>query len=203
MYGQIKYGDSRYGDNTTKRAKEEYYEDLTRLVPPFLPELTEMGEIYRTEGVETGYARYVLEDSMKQLFLATATWGLPYWEKILGIEENRLLTYEQRREILMAKLNGQGTVTEKMLKESVEAFCGGEVAVVEKNQEYHFIIRFLGIKGIPPNMKGLMEMIEEIKPAHLAYEFEYRYTIWKEMKSYMWNELEKVSWNDIKSLMEG
>lgn len=121
---------------------------------------------------------------------------------MLGVATNMSLTYEQRREILMAKLRGQGTTTRKMIEDTAVSFSGGEVKVIEDNPNHLFIIQFIGIKGIPRNMQAFVSMLEDIKPAHLAYRFEYRYTIWNEVRPYIWNHLTTITWDDVKTLKE-
>ena len=170
--------------------------------PPFLAEVLELAEIYRTEGPEIGLLQHELRDLLDQCFIETATWGLLRWEKMLGVATNMSLTYEQRREILMAKLRGHGTTTKRMIEETAATFSGGEVNVIEDNPNHLFVIQFIGIKGIPRNMQAFINMLEDIKPAHLAYRFEYRYTIWEELKPYTWKQLGAMIWDEVRTLKE-
>ena len=204
MYGKGIYGLSKYGaaEKEGPADPQDYFVDLARYAPPFLAEIRELAEIYRTEGYEIGRLEYELNDLADQFFISTATWGLTRWEELFGIATNLSLTYEQRREILMAKIRGSGTVTRQMIEDTAATFSGGEVEVVEDNFNSLFIIRFIGIKGIPRNMQAFIAMLEDIKPAHLAYRFEYRYTVWNEMKPYIWDRLGSMSWNDVKILKE-
>ena len=135
---------------------------------------------------------------MAQCFIATATWGLLRWEEVFGIATNMSLSYEQRREIIMAKIRGQGTTTAEMIKGVAEAFSGGEVEVIEDNPNYHFIVRFVGIYGIPRNMQAFITMLEEIKPAHLWYTFDYKYIKWNDLKPRTWNDLRPYTWNGLR-----
>ena len=203
MYGKTLYGRSQYAqEGSGSTVPEEYFVDLARYAPPFLAEIREMAEIYRTQGYEVGQLQHDLEDLIDQCYIVTATWGLPRWEQMFGVATNMSLTYEQRREILMAKLRGQGTRTKKMIEDTAAAFSGGEVKVIEDNPRHLFIIRFIGIKGIPRNMQAFVSMLEDIKPAHLAYRFEYRYTTWNELKPYTWNHLGGMTWDDVRTLKE-
>lgn len=176
--------------------------DLAGYAPPFLAEVLELAEIYRTEGSEIGLLQHELRDLLDQCFIETATWGLLRWEKMLGVATNMSLTYEQRREILMAKLRGHGTTTKRMIEETAATFSGGEVNVIEDNPNHLFVIQFIGIKGIPRNMQAFINMLEDIKPAHLAYRFEYRYTIWEELKPYTWKQLGAMIWDEVRTLKE-
>lgn len=203
MYGDTQYGRNQYAqERAGSDIPEEYFVDLSKYAPPFLAEIREMAEIYKAQGYEVGQLQHDLEDLIDQCYIVTATWGLSRWEQMLGVATNMSLTYEQRREILKAKLRGQGTTTRKMIEDTAAAFSGGEVQVIEDNPNHLCIIRFVGIKGIPRNMQAFISMLEDIKPAHLAYRFEYRYTTWGELKPYIWGQLKGMTWSEVKTLKE-
>lgn len=199
MYGKNKYGLIKYArDSTPDSGQTDHYIDLKQYVPPFVYEKKEMDALYTAQGYEVGLARHNLEDLVAQCFIATATWGLLRWEEVFGIATNLSLSYEQRREIIMAKIRGQGTTTVEMIKGVAEAFSGGEVEVIEDNSNYHFIVRFIGIYGIPRNMQAFIGMLEEIKPAHLWYTFDYKYIKWADLKPKTWNDLRPYTWNGLR-----
>lgn len=202
MYGKDQYGTQKYADSHASEAQEEYYTNLFSLVPEFVSEKKEMSALYTTQGYEVGRLRHAIEDTVNQCFISEATWGLNRWEKFFQVDTNMLLTYEQRREILCAKIRGQGTTTMTMLKEAAAAFSGGEVDVIEDPANYRFTVRFIGIKGIPRNMQGFIELLESIKPAHLSYKFEYRYTTWSEAGKYKWVETSNMTWDAFRMLKE-
>lgn len=203
MYGKNLYGLNQYAQEKIDEVlPEEYYTDLTRYVPSFIGSLLEMKELYKTQGREVGRLKYCLEDLTRQCFLESTDWGLTRWERIYGITTNMALSHEQRREIIMAKIRGQGTTTKRMIEETASVFSGGEVQVIEKNNNSLFIIRFIGTKGIPRNMNAFVSMLEDIKPAHLSYRFEYRYTVWKELEVYTWDGLSGMTWDDTRILKE-
>lgn len=204
VYGISIYGKQRYGVSQLSEDMnpEEYFIDLAKYAPPFLAEIREMAEIYRTEGYEIGLLQHEIKELTDQFYIPTATWGLDRWETVFGVTTNLTLSYEQRREILMAKLQGRGTTTKRMIEETATAFSGGEVKVIEDNLNHLFIVQFIGIKGIPRNMQSFIAMLEDIKPAHLAYRFEYRYTIWNEIRQYQWGELRAKTWDDARTIKE-
>ena len=203
MYGNEKYGTSNYAAEYNPGSEDTYYTDLFQIVPEFISQKSEMHALYDAQGYEVGYMEHSLEDTINQCFVVSATWGLEHWEKMLGIETNLQLSFEQRREVIIAKICGQGTTTMEMIKNTAAVFSGGDVDVLEDNAHSRFIVRFVGTKGIPRNIRGFIEMLEEIKPAHLAYEFEYRYTVWNWLKqNYTWNSLQKISWDELRVLKE-
>lgn len=199
MYGKNKYGLIRYaGDSGSESGRQDYFVNIARHVPAFVSELLEMAAIYETEGCEIGTAGHMFADLIDQCFVQTATWGLLRFEEVYGIATNFSLSHEQRREIILAKMRGQGTATVEMIRNAAIAFSGGQVEVIEDNAHYRFIVRFVGQYGIPRNMQAFKEMLEEIKPAHLGYVFEYRYVIWDEIKPYVWDELKPYTWDGLR-----
>jgi hypothetical protein len=146
---------------------------------------------------EIGVFNYKGHDTINQHFLKTATWALKDWEEEYGIVTDISKPYELRREIVLAKIRGSGTTTKAMIQNVSRAFSGGEVKVNEYPSEYRFEIQFIGIKGIPQNMAGLIKAIDDIKPAHLSYCFKYTYTVWN-MLDFNWEQADSRTWNELK-----
>jgi hypothetical protein len=106
---------------------------------------------------------------------------------------------QSSREQINAKLRGTGTTTRQMLIDTAAAFSGGEVDVIECPAEYRFVVKFVGILGIPPNMSGFIQMLEQVKPAHLTYSFEYTYTTWANLLSLTWGGATSKTWNQLRT----
>lgn len=195
QYGLIQYAETNINSDEVKK----YFVDLSKYVPPFIYQIPEMKAIYDAQGAELGSIYYYIQDLINQCFIDTATWGLIYWEEEYGIATNLSLSYEQRREILKAKKRGQGTTTKAMLKNAAEAFSGGEVNIIANNSDYSFTVQFVGVKGIPRNMQAFINMLEDIKPAHLGYTFKYTYTNWDylDSKNLSFNSVEINTWDGL------
>lgn len=199
MYGSNLYGNALYATDTLN---DEIIEALTPNLMKYLPAYYKnsivMNNLLQASAKEIGLINYKIEDVLNQFFIDTATWGLDLWEKEFGITIDLNKSYEDRRENIKAKLRGSGTVTKTMIVNVAKAFSGGEVEVIENPSDYNFIIHFIGIKGIPKNMLGLIDMIENIKPAHLGYSFKYTFTWWKKLNELTWNQSKLKTWNDLK-----
>jgi hypothetical protein len=199
MYGDYLYSQAKFGANGQEEVNpEDYFIDLMQYQPPIYQGIKQMEELQEVLGYETGKAVYALKNLLNQCFISTASEGLDRWEKIFRIDTDRSQSYERRREILLAKLRGSGTTTKDMIKNVAIAFSGGEVAIQEYPQEYRFVVQFIGIRGIPQNMAGLMNAIEEIKPAHLAYSFKYTYTTWNMLNGLTWGGINQKTWAELK-----
>lgn len=155
-----------------------YRPDLLSRLPPFFREIQEFKALNDVSSYELGILNWQIEDILNQFFVDTATWGLSsLWEKTLDIKIDLNKSYEGKREIVKAKLRGSGTVTKALIKNVAQAFLGGEVDVIENFADYSFIIKFIGVKGIPKDLAVLQKALDDIKPAHLALVYAFRYLL--------------------------
>ena len=138
-------------------------------------------------------------DTINQFFVDTATSLLSRYEKIYGIEVDTTKTDSFRRERIRAKVVGTGTTTKELIANTAKVFSGAEVEVTENYDDYSFVIKFVGKKGIPENMDSLVVAIEEIKPAHLAYSFTYTYNTWEMVSHDIWNNVQNLTWLELKT----
>ncbi len=194
LYGQCAYGTANAEDNNPS----QHFIDLMQYLPDYYQDVKEMKELQEIMGYEVGKVDYSVQDILNQCFIKTATSGLDRWEKVFGINTDWSKSYERRREILLAKLRGSGTTTKEMIKNVAVAFSGGDVAVQEYPEEYRFVVQFIGVKGIPQNMAGLINAIEEIKPAHLSYSFKYTYTTWNALDDLTWDDVKHKTWGELR-----
>lgn len=171
---------------------------LNDLLPPYYEENETMQFLQSILSEKCTWLERMQDSNIAQCFISTADNLLGRWEKILAVESDLTMNYKQRREALSAKITGMGTTTREMIRNTAAAFSGGEVEVIEKNEQYAFIVRFVGTKGVPSSMPNFIRMLEEIKPAHLTYSFEYTYTVWQELKDDTWESISKESWDSLK-----
>nr|WP_303244423.1 YmfQ family protein [uncultured Cellulosilyticum sp.] len=172
--------------------------DLMKHLPSFYYNSEEVKNIQASIGAEDDILKQAIEELLSQLFIETATWGLSHWEKYLGIDVDLNEPITNRRARVMTRLRGQGTTTKEMIKNVCRSFTGGEVEIIENSAEYHFIIKFVDVKGIPGNMDYLTSAIEEIKPAHLRFSFEYKYNVWNNLLPNTWHEISSLTWDRVK-----
>lgn len=199
-YGISQYGVLNYGEERPITSEEisPHKPDLMKYLPRYYYDIYEIERLQEGISTEIGLQRLLAEELLKQFFVDTATWGLYTWEQSLGLTINTSLTYERRREIIYAKLRGTGTTTKAMVENVASAFSGGEVQVFEYPREYRFVVQFVGVKGIPPNMGGLIDAIDDIKPSHLTYSFKYTYTVWSHINTLTWVQAGGKIWDDLR-----
>jgi hypothetical protein len=205
MYSKKIYGVSPYLDIPKKEQddKEEIEikreTNLLEYLPSFYHNSDIIKSFMESSSIEADTLKAYVEDLSKNLYVKTATWGLDLFEEELGLITDKSISYEERRERILAKKRGNGTTTKKMIKNTAEAFSGGEVDVIENFNDYSFVVKFVGIKGIPKNLALFKQMIEEIKPAHLNYELAFTYTVWSMVmdKSLIWNNINNETWLEL------
>lgn len=206
MYSKKIYGVSSYLDIPKDYIQDEDMEvkketDLLEYLPSFYHNSDIVKSFMESNSIEVDILKAYIDDLVKNLYVKTATWGLDLFEEELGLVTDKSVDYEERRERILAKKRGSGTTTKAMIKNTAEAFSGGEVEVIEKFNEYSFIVKFVGVRGIPKNLALFKQMIEEIKPAHLNYELAFTYTVWNMImsNSNIWNDFSNKTWLELMS----
>ncbi|KOF56820.1 phage portal protein [Clostridium sp. DMHC 10] len=202
MYGTENYGTNQYGVNNTQDViiPSNYKSNLIGNVHKVYRQDKWLNEIFKATGIDLDSLGGNIQDLINQLNPSTATWGLNLWENELNIPTDINESYEERREVIKAKLWSYGTTTKQMIKNAAEAFSGGEVNIIEHPENYSFTVQFVGVLGIPKNLEAFKEMLETIKPAHLGYDFKYTYTVWDfiKNKSETWDGVKTNTWNELK-----
>ena len=173
--------------------------NLLDYLPSFYHNSNIVKSFMDSNSIEANILKDYVEDLNNNLYVKTATWGLGLFEEELGLVTDKSISYEERRERILAKKRGNGTTTKAMIKNTAEAFSGGEVEVIENFNDYSFIVKFIGTKGIPKNLTLFRKMIEEIKPAHLNYELAFTYTVWSMVMATdnTWNDFNNKTWVEL------
>lgn len=172
--------------------------NLMDLLPDYYKGNLTMKELQDILSADMDNLATAFDKTINQCFVNTATDLLSRYEKIFGLQVDVSKSDEFRRERIRAKIRGTGTVTKQMIKDVASSYSNGEVEVIEDPANYSFKIKFVGTKGIPANMTDLTLTIQEIKPAHLAFEFEFTYNTWKDVEDMTWSEASIYTWNELR-----
>jgi uncharacterized protein YmfQ (DUF2313 family) len=168
--------------------------DLMTLLPPIYNENTTMKQLQSILSNDIDILANSFNEIIDECFINTATSLLSRYEKIYGLTVDVSKSDLYRRERITAKIRGTSTTTKQMIIDTATAYSNGEVEVIEDPVNYRFIVKFIGTKGIPGNMADLTLTINEIKPAHLSFTFEYTYKTWGEVSSYKWSDVTMKTW---------
>lgn len=129
-------GTSNAGATATGRAYAYYRSGVLKLNPlaqemvEWLPGAYQNGthirNVYEAIGVEFYRAQQAMLDVQAQMFLSTATWGLTYWEQMLGLPtQPESENYEERRALCAAVLASKFEESELYFKRGMELVVGG------------------------------------------------------------------------------
>jgi hypothetical protein len=150
---------------------------MLKYLPPYERESKVFQEIMKAEEIELEKIHTEIKDLERQFFIDTATWGLAIYEKELKLPIRPNKSLEERRSIIKAKMRGMGKVDAEMIKAIVEAFTKSSVEVTFDGR---INIIFNNEKVIQLNISDMFNAIDEVKPAHLDYDFTSKYS--KELK---------------------
>ena len=154
--------------------------------------------IQKALDVEAQEIHKLVEDTLNQLFVDSATYGLDKWENLLGIKKNTL-SINTRRENIKAKMRTRGTSTVSVIKNICEAYSNGEVEVNVIHNEYRFEIIFVGSIGVPAAFDELDKTINEIKPCHLSHSYEFTYNNHNDLSKFTHDELSQFTHDELRT----
>lgn len=176
--------------------------DRTRLPTPLRdePYTAAVAETLRDIGAD---AAAVVRTVYDQLTPATATWGLPAWERITGIVPGAAATMEERRAAVIAQLCSRGTSNAAAIERLAQSLTGYGAAVTENFKDYSFSLTFLGEDNgfVALDLTLLYSSVEIIKPAHL--QFMVKHVTWESLEAanMTWERLEQQfhTWEDLEA----
>lgn len=151
--------------------------------------------------VEANLMNDKVEKTLEQFFVDSATYGLDYWEKMLGISKNNN-DIQTRRENIKAKMRSRGTTTVSVIKNICEAYSNGEVDIIVNHSDYSFVIDFIGSIGIPRAFAELDKTINEIKPCHLAHSYRFNYNTHSNLANYTHEQLANYTHDEMRNSSE-
>lgn len=149
-------------------------------------------------GIEETVLNEHVEDTKKQMFVESATWGLDKWETMLGIGKNNF-DIQIRRENIKAKMRSRGATTIQMLKSVCESYSNGEVDIIVDHANYSFVIDFVGTIGIPVAFAELDKTVNEIKPCHLAHSYKYNFNTHKDLSEFTHEQLANYTHDELRN----
>lgn len=152
-------------------------------------------------GNEASLVNENTDNLLKQFFVDSATYGLNYWESMLGISKNNF-DIDTRQENIKAKMRSRGTTTVDVIKNICEAYSNGIVEIIVNHSDYSFVVDFVGTTGVPKAFDELDKTINEIKPCHLAHSYKFNYNTHKTLSNYTHEELSKYTHNEVRNLNE-
>jgi len=137
-------------------------------ISPIYEQSIIMQAIMEAIGAEWDDVDRLTDDVFAQLFPQTATWGIVYWERLVGIPRNDSLSIEQRRVRVLTRMQTRWPMTKERMEQLVRTFSKDKQAFIrEFFDQYRFEVLFSLTQSV--DLGTVYEVIEEAKPAHLGY----------------------------------
>ena len=151
--------------------------------------------------IEENILNECIESTLNQFYVDSSTYGLDYWEKMLGISKNNN-DIQTRRENIKAKMRSRGTTSIEVIKNICEAYSNGIVEIIVNHSDYSFVIDFVGSIGVPKAFAELDKTINEIKPCHLAHSYKFNYNTHSNLANYTHEQLANYTHDEIRNSSE-
>lgn len=170
-----------------------YKDRMLDYYPPVIQSIKEYRVIVDTEYPEIEDLHYSMDEVLDNAYLMTMDENrLAQWEKILDIKILSNSSIEDRRDVVIARLRGQGKLNTNLINTIVNTFTGGKAnSWVEDSTLY------VEITTPPGNKQYRFENIEnELKqkiPSHLNLVVTRNYYTWKDVAE------ENDTWRDVKN----
>lgn len=155
-------------------------------------------QIFNVEGLQFGSRDEAIEDLKLQLVVDTATWGLEIYESELDIVTDNSKPLLERRSVIKSKMRGTGQVNSALIKLVSDSYTNGDVDVLFDGS---IIVKFVSVKGVPPNIEDLEKVIDDIKPAHLNYSFVFTYNTYQYVSQFTHDDLSNYTHNEIREVI--
>lgn len=120
------------------------------------------------------------------------------WEEWFALDKQPTWTLQDRIDRVVYTFNSRGFFTPEFLKNQAKIFTNGEIEIQEKFTDYHFIIQFTSVIGVPPNLDNFKKMVRVNMPDHLTFEIKLRYRTWGELNPYKWEDLKPYTWQELR-----
>lgn len=158
-----------------------------------------MQELMQSLELEMERLRSAVQLTGNQFFVLLADKNLSEHEEDVGLNPDLSTDFESRRSRVLSRLRGTGTVTKTMIKNVAASFVNGEIEITEYPSQYLFSVAFTSKQGVPYNLQDIKDMIEEIKPAHLAVEYIFTYRLWEDVKNDLqnWTMVKPYTWEEL------
>ena len=143
--------------------------NILEYLPSFLGMDPNFHATNHADSKEHDRIRLLLQDLLDQIYVDTATWGLPLWESLVEITV-RNDAFDWRRNEVKAKLYTAQSVTRSFLQSVVEVFVvGQQVRVTDVPVDYRLDIA-LG-DGTVTSWQGLEQTLRVWVPAHIGWRY--------------------------------
>lgn len=178
-----------------------YKERMLGYYPPVIQTIYEFKAIVESEAPEFEALHNEVGNITNDAWLNTMSLNrIIQWENILGIKPVAGSSESDRREVIIARIRGQGKLNTALINSIVKAFTGGTAECYVVDSVLHVEIT------PPPNSKTFIfdNVVQELSkkiPAHIGLFVERAYDTWLDVeeRNENWKEVMICyeTWNDV------
>ena len=108
---------------------------------------------------------------------------------------------ETKRARVLARIQGNNALTVSELQELISLYDKTGSTITEDFPSYTVTVLFSGRTGVPYNLEQIKAAIEEVKPAHIAFQYAFRENTWADARTKLgtWGNASAFTWNGIKA----
>lgn len=180
---------------------------LERRLDPRLSEIPHFHELTEAETLELDYLYGLLDELEANMTLSNTTARMIDRREAEFAVDGTGKDLAQRRAVLIAKLRGTATTTPSKIIDMALAFDMGAVNIDEASAPYTVRVIFLEKMGVPAGIADFIAAVEEVKPAHLVFEYIYKYNTWNDYEAFNktldeWEAI-PITWEALVTYSEG
>lgn len=109
------------------------------------------------------------QELKREIFIQTCTWSIGLWEWVYGVSSDPELSLEQRRAQILAQQLRRPPINPAQIEGVISAFTGCPVRITDPIKPYTFALEIDESNAkFPVNYKAARELLNKIKPSHLA-----------------------------------
>ncbi|WP_110955762.1 putative phage tail protein [Anaerosinus massiliensis] len=141
--------------------------NIMKHLPEFLQSDSSFTSVGNVCSNEHERIKLQLQDVLRQFFVTTATWGLGYYENILGITPKPTDDYLARRNRILARYQANQTSTKAFMTELVRRYTidkTGGIQELNSQNAFNIIVDIDKVK----DWAELIKTLDLYKPAHLG-----------------------------------
>jgi hypothetical protein len=125
--------------------------------------------LFQVLGLSLDFIVNAADEMLYEMFPQTATWTIPYWEQVYGIEPDDTLSLDYRRQRILSRNLYQPPINPAHIEAVISALTGSPVHITEEVEPYTFRIEIDVAGGQAVDYLAAHRALREIKPSHLAF----------------------------------
>lgn len=172
--------------------------NLIDLLPWHMREYKELNELLSVTQFETTDIWRNIQNILDDQFILTATKnGIERWEKFLEIRAKASETLDERRIIVLTRINEQRPFTIAVLRDLLDGLCGADAYSLTVYPQ-NFVLQIRLALPIKLRLDPIREMLERVVPVNIIIDLDLQYNSHSDITKFTHRELSKHMHSQLK-----